>query len=155
MMSGPVGVESDSATNSRQFYPAFGISCEYLEWLDLHLYARHQSNIGHFLQPRWSTWSGKWGRKFWPRFSKVIFIYSYFSKKTVFISLFQNDISPKTGRDNHWFQEQKNIYLLVWLAFLWVSMCVNRSMVYLFKLFQQLRELWCQIFFQISRSSSW
>lgn len=56
MMSGPVGVKSDRATNSRQFYPALGISCEYLEGLDLHLYARHQSNIGHFLQPRWSTW---------------------------------------------------------------------------------------------------
>lgn len=36
----------------KQFHPAFGISCEYHEGLDLHLHARHQSNIGHFLQPR-------------------------------------------------------------------------------------------------------
>lgn len=47
-----VEVESDRATNSRQFYPVFGIICEYLEGLDLHLYARHEWNVGYFLQSR-------------------------------------------------------------------------------------------------------
>lgn len=52
MMSGSVGVESDRATNSKQFYPAFGINCECFEGMDFHLCARHLLNIGHFLQPR-------------------------------------------------------------------------------------------------------
>lgn len=97
IMSGSVEVEPDRVTNSRQFYSDFRINCEYLEGLDLHLYAGHQSNIGHFLQPKWSTWSGRWGSQFWPRFSKVIFIYSYFSKNLYLFPCFRMTSLPKLG----------------------------------------------------------
>lgn len=96
-----MGVESDWVTNSSQFYLPFGLAVNTLhtEGLDFCLHARHQSNMGHFVQPRVSDGvhdQASKGDKF-ELVAKEIFGCSYTSTNLSLIPVFRMRCLPEMG----------------------------------------------------------